>query len=248
MITHRVVGEIAFRRWGQLGPDALGPFLLGNVLVDLHMFELAERLDTHFAERHARDGRLAFDKSCQTMLANLDSLLARPWDALSRDERAFVAGYLCHLAADEEFKRFDLESMDRLGYQWWRALPYPASVVMTVFNVECQALSPDLEAAATALAAAQVPEVFTHVDHSALLTIWEIARPHALEGGTVQSWLDLFARAGFSEEDVARQRRHHAEHWDEAHAFTREFFGGVEVRVEAMVARTLGVLPQLWKD
>ena len=250
MITHRVVGEFVLARSGYLSPAHLGPFLLGNVLVDLHMVEpikLAERVDTHFCEHMVRDGPLAFDQSAANMLANLGSLLARPWAALSEGEQAFVAGYLCHLAADEEFEQFGIEKMDRLGYLWWRELPYSGLVVLAVYNVHGWALLPDPQAASAAMASTQVPDVFAHVDHDALLAMWELVRPHALDGGTVESFVDLLTRAGFSQRDVARQRRQLAEHWDEAVAFTREFFGGVEARIEAMVARALLTLSALWE-
>ena len=246
IVTHRVVGELVLARLDRLSPAHLGPFLLGNVLVDLHLVERAERVDTHFCEHLARDGPLAFDKSAANMLANLGSLLVRPWAELSEAEHAFVAGYLCHLAADEEFRRFSLEEMDRLGHLWSQNLPFSPSVVMTVYNVQGHALSPDPQAMAASLASVRVPDVFTHVDHDALLFMWEIARPHAIDGGSIESFLEFMDRAGIPPEAVARQKRQHAEHWDEAVAFTREFFGSVEVRVEAMVAHAMDVLPRLW--
>ena len=246
MITHRVVGEIVFRRLGCLSPAHLGPFLLGNVLVDLHNWVKAERTDTHFSDGQAKEGPLAFDLSCANMLSKLDTLLVRPWEAQSGEERAFVGGYLCHLAADEEHRQFLIESTDRLGDGWLDLVPY--SVVMTVCNVESLALSPDPQAADEALASAEVPDVFAHVDHAALLDMWENARPHVLDTGTVASFIDLLVRGGRPEEGIERQRQHHAEHWDEAVAFAREFFGGVEVCVEAMVGHALEVLPKLWSQ
>lgn len=244
MLTHRVVGEIVYARLDHQFRPHLGPFLLGNVLADLHRFKMADRADTHFTQDVAKEGPLAFDLSSASMLSRLDTVLARPWEALSSEERAFVGGYLCHLAADEELKRFLSESTDRLGEGWLDQVPY--SVVMTVFNVACQALSPDPQAADEALASAEVPDVFTHVDHAALLAMWEIARPNVLGGGTVESIIGLLVRGGFPEEVIQQQRRHYAEHWDEAIAFARDFFGGVEARVEAMVAHAMDVLPKLW--
>lgn len=51
------------------------------------------------------DGEDAFRKSCTNFLAQLDALLVHPWRELTQEERAFVAGYLCHLTVDEVSKQ-----------------------------------------------------------------------------------------------------------------------------------------------
>ena len=64
MLTHRVVGEIVYARLDHQFRPHLGPFLLGNVLADLHRFKMADRATadiglTHLVHRyctyHARE-------------------------------------------------------------------------------------------------------------------------------------------------------------------------------------------------
>jgi hypothetical protein len=133
-ITHLVIGERVFTQLEQLDPVDYGEFLLGCVLVDVHCCSAVDRQITHFAERFDEQGTDAFNKSCSNFLSQLGSLLVHPWNKLTSAERAFVAGYLCHLAADEDWKQFDLHTIHTLGIQWWVDLPVPVSVILTAFN------------------------------------------------------------------------------------------------------------------
>ena len=101
-VTHMVIGEQVFAELPGFDPADYGAFLLGCVLVDVHAFYDVDQRTTHFAERFDERGVDAFNRSCSNFLTQLDSLLVRPWRKLTSAERAFIAGYLCHLAADEE--------------------------------------------------------------------------------------------------------------------------------------------------
>ena len=114
LITHLVVGERVFAQLGRFDPATYGAFLLGCVLVDVHGFSDVDRRRTHFAGRLEEDGEDAFRKSCAGFLDQLDTVLLRPWGELGEGERAFVAGYLCHLAADEDWKWFGWKVMHGL--------------------------------------------------------------------------------------------------------------------------------------
>ena len=113
--THLVIGERVFPQLLQLEPADFGAFLLGCVMVDVHAFSSIDRRTTHFADRFDKHGAYAFDRSCTNFVDQLDDLLVRSWDELTCTEQAFVAGNLCHLAADENWKQFVWDVLHDLG-------------------------------------------------------------------------------------------------------------------------------------
>ena len=143
LITHLVIGERVFLQQQRFDLADYGPFLLGCILVDVHfcgphlcdthlcdthLCGTIDRRRTHFAERLVKDSANGFNRSCANFLECLDGLLVRPWGKLTSAERAFVAGYLCHLAADEDWKQFDWDVLQTLGMRWWIELPVPVDV------------------------------------------------------------------------------------------------------------------------
>lgn len=104
----RTFGERIFERllsdW--LAPMDYGVFLRGCVLPDVNSFSDIDRRKTHFVGRLEQDGTSAFCKSCENFIKQFDNLLVRPWSDLDAAQRAFVLGYLCHLAADEPWKEW----------------------------------------------------------------------------------------------------------------------------------------------
>ena len=252
-ITHLVVGERVFAQWPRLDPAVYGEFLLGCVLVDVHAFGPIERRATHFAERLQGDGPFAFDKSCANFMGQLDSLLVRPWRKLTPAEQAFVAGYLCHLAADQEWKGFDWYLLHSLGVFWWgnlsppgvKLMPAPAGVVLTVFEVLSAELYVDLPAVKSALSDVSVPNVLTHIPHGTLQAMWDVAKAHALDGSTLESFLNMLERMGLDSAEVQAARLEHEKYWDDAVETIHNCFGGVPQRVGAMVQQSLVNMPLL---
>lgn len=102
LTTHLIIGERVFGKLPQFEEADCGTFLLGCVVPDVHFFGDVDRRTTHFAERLHAEGAYAFYVSCANFLSQLDDLLNLPWDRLTTAEQAFVAGHLCHLAADED--------------------------------------------------------------------------------------------------------------------------------------------------
>jgi hypothetical protein len=245
LITHLVVGERVYQRLGWFGPGDYGPFLLGCVLVDVHLCCRIRRRETHFAERLDRDGPHAVHKSCANFIGRLDQLLARPWEALARGERAFISGYLCHLAADEEWKRFDVETLQRLGFRWWRELAVPGDVILTPFDVLSSALYRDHAAVTSALDGASVPDVLTHIPHRFLEGLWSRVKAHAMDGRTVSSYLQMQRGLGKTEGEVRAAEQEHAVYFDQAVELVGSFFGGAPSRIDAMVGRSLEAAPRL---
>ena len=247
LTTHLVIGERVFAQLSQLDPVDYGGFLLGNVLVDVHVFGDVERRTTHFAERLAGDGPLAFHRSCANFLSQLDGLLARPWDALTSAERAFVAGYLCHLAADEDWKQFDWDTLHTQGIYLWTDLPVPGDVILTAFDVLSSELYVDFPSVASALRDVAVPDLWTHVPYGIFQAMWETFQAHFLDHSTLESYFETERRLGKTGAEVEELRHQHEVYWEDAVQLIQTTFGGIQSRVQAMVQHSLKTMPRLWR-
>jgi len=244
-ITHLVIGERVFAQLQQSDPAYYGAFLLGCVLVDVHRCGAIDRRTTHFAERGVENSVDAFNGSCSNFLTQLDSLLVRPWSKLTSAERAFVAGYLCHLAADEEWQRFDVHTIHTLGIQWWLDLPVPPGVVFSAFDTLSSELYNDPLVISQVLDEVSVPNVLTHIPYSALQAWWDVIKPRAMDGSSIESRFEELRRLGKTDAEIQVARHEHEVYWENAVALVQSFFGGVRPRVHAMVRRSLETVPLL---
>ncbi len=244
LTTHLVVAEQVFPHLEQFGPSEYGAFLTGNLVVDVNSFTSVSRRTTHFVGRIDEDGDAAFTKSCAKFFAQRERLLQRPWNRLMPKERAFVTGYLCHLAADEPWKALGARLQQSLGLNSLQDLPVPPAVVLTAFSVLSHALFADFAAVIAALSTAFLPDVFTHVAHADFLRMWDIVRLPLLKGDSPESFFEMLARSGKDAAELQRVREQHTCHWDAAVALVEQV-GGVEVFVAEAVARALEVLPAL---
>ena len=249
LITHVVVGERTcsqLRRFDS-DPAVYGAFLLGSVLVDANGFSDLDRRQTHFVGRLEDDGQSAFTQSCTNFLCQQDRVLQRPWAALNRIDQAFVAGYLCHLAADEIWKEMGWKMLQALGLKSLKEMPVPGVVLLTVYDVLSHQVCADWSAVECALNSAAIPEVMTHVPYSVFQRVWEMIKPHVLAGGAAEAYFDLLDRMGTPAAEIREIRRQHEVCWDEAVAFIDDM-GGIELYLTAAVERAVYVLPQPWTN
>ncbi|MEJ5309236.1 MAG: hypothetical protein WHX52_05660 [Anaerolineae bacterium] len=244
LTTHLVVAERVFPHLEQFDSAEYGAFLTGNLVVDVNGFTAVSRRTTHFVGRLEEDGDAAFTKSCVKFLDQRERLLLRPWANLTPEERAFVAGYLCHLAADEPWKAMGARLQQSLGLESLQDMPVPPAVILTAFSVLSHALFVDFAAVAAALNTALLPDVFTHVAYADFLRMWDIVRLPLLKGDSPESFFEMLARSGRDAAEVQKVREQHARHWDAAVALIEQV-GGVEVFVAEAVERALEVLPAL---
>lgn len=244
---HLVTGERVFPQIQELQstPSAYGAFLLGCVLVDVNLFSDLDYRQTHFAGGMYGEGENAFDKSCSNFLSQLDTLLLRPWSELSGREQAFVAGWLCHLAADESWKEFCWRVVRKLGITSWSDLPVQVDVLMTAYHVLSAELFVDHPAIVSALMGASIPNVLPHVPPDALARTWAIVGPHDLYGRTPESYLEMLERMGRGDAEVQATREEHHRYWEDAMAFIREQ-DDIESLVASAVERSKAIVPQLW--
>jgi hypothetical protein len=244
-VTHLVVGERVFARLQQFGEQEYGAFLLGCVLVDLHAFSDIDRRTTHFVGRLEEDGVEAFTKSCANFLSQLDDVLRRPWGKLVSTERAFVAGYLCHLAVDEDWKRFGWDILRAAGLKSLADYPVPGEVFLTAFDVLSSELYVDFPAIALVLETASIPDVLAHVPYDTLQTMWAITKEYVMDGKTAESYFELLERAGKTDAEVQAVRDAHDVYLEDAVTAIHDL-GGVEPRIQAAVERSLEMAPRLW--
>jgi hypothetical protein len=246
IVMHTVIGERVYPQIQQLAQtQAYGAFLLGCMLVDVNGFSDLDRRQTHFVGRPHEDGEDAFSKGSITFLSRLDTLLQHRWDSLSPSEQAFVAGYLCHLAADEAWKGVTWRALWAMGITSADQLPIPGGVLLTAYSVLSTEHYCDAAAVAGALQQAMVPDVLTHVPHEALVHMWGIVTPLAGEGHTVASYLAVLERKGRTAAEVADRRQQHEKYMDDAIAFVKEL-SDVEATIQAAADRSLEMVPQLW--
>ena len=224
LITHLVIGEQVSLQVTDLRstPCVYGTFLLGCLLVDVNNYSGVDRSQTHFVGKLQETLENPCQNSCSRFLDQMDRLLQRPWDTLFQSERAFAAGYLCHLAADEAWKQFGRSLWKALGITSPDQLPVPADILLTAFGADSGKLFIDFPTVASALSQSSIPDIFTHVPHAALCSMWSIVQDYVLERGTPDSYFDMLARTGKSPTEVRDLRRQHQAYWTKAVALTVE--------------------------
>ena len=246
IVMHLVIGERVYPQIAELAQaEAYGAFLLGCMLVDVNGFSALDRRETHFVGRPHEDGEDAFCRGSATFLSQLDTLLQRPWNILSNEEQAFVAGYLCHLTADEAWKDIAWHKLWAMGITSAEQFPIPGGVMLTAYSIMSTSHYHDAASVADALRQATVPDVLAHVPHHALVYMWEVVKPHTLNSHTVASYLGMLERKGTPAAEVETRRRQHETYMDEAMRFIREL-ADIEATLRATVDRSVNIVPRLW--
>lgn len=247
---HVVVGEQVFSQTQLLSshPTMYGPFLLGCILVDIHGFRPFSRAHTHFSERLVTDGPLAIEKSCDNFLEQLPSLVARPFPHLTDIDQAFLAGYACHLAVDEEWKLHDWYLIHERGINVWRELEIPGSVLLTAFSALSQEIFYDFPSVAAVLHTVTVPDTLTHIPYTELVAMWHLVREHILdEKSGVESFLRMRQAQGVPPDTLAIIRREHEQYWSKAVEAVYTYLGHPQERLPSMTRRAIDVMPRLFQ-
>ncbi|MBS3784550.1 MAG: zinc dependent phospholipase C family protein [Anaerolineae bacterium] len=249
LIAHLVIGERVAATLGHLrsSPTVYAAFLLGCVLVDANRYADLERHQTHLVKLSNGEGGGATTGSCATFLKRRDSLLLRRWSTLTEPEQAFVAGYLCHLAADEAWLEVSRGLLEELGLETWKDLPVPAEVMVVTFNALSQDLLDDFSAVASALEGAVIPGILRHVSQHTFQRMWDVARGYVLAGGGLDSYLGLLEAQGRPDTDVETVRQQVDRYGGEATALVQAA-GGMERFIQPAVERAVHVIPQLWHE
>lgn len=90
MVTHCLVGEKVFPFLPKLDPVGYGSFLLGCMLVDIHILYPAYRSVTHFYQGNPVEKGYQ-DRSCENFISRLDTILVRPLGSLDPFRTGFCS-------------------------------------------------------------------------------------------------------------------------------------------------------------
>ena len=244
-INHLVVGEIVWKKlYSDWPAEIQGAFLAGCLLVDVHGFNDIDRRCTHFVGRVEEDGEIAFQQSCTNFLHEVDNLMKHPWSRLTPIEKFFVAGYLCHLAVDECWKKLGWQLFQRFGITSWDDFPVAADVNVITFDFLSRGQWIDPPELGAVLENIIIPDVFTHVPVEVFRKQWYVSRDYVAAGGTPEAYFGMLERAGRSSSELAETRQRYEKNWDMGIDFIYEI-GGVIPFIKDAVERTRQVLPQL---
>ena len=225
-IAHLVVAERAYARlWDR--DDRLGEFLYGSIAPDVSAEPNAlARQDTHFVGSYREDGEAIFSRSTATFLARYEAFTVRPPRAWSDAERAFLEGYLCHLAADEVWRSL-LISFWKAHCEHWAEMGE-------------EMLLPLLQAATTEFDRRAVRQlanpgrVLEALRNSARIDLLNFLDPERCEdlkrrvcdylaaGAGLEAFLKLARGAGECEAWLRRRRRQFLEHRDQMEQLLEE--------------------------
>jgi hypothetical protein len=246
--THLVIGERVFPQLQQLKQTqaSYGTFLLGCLVVDTQSFSKVDRRVTHFADRMTADGPYAYDQSCANFLRQLKDLLVRPWVELTDDEQAFAAGYFCHLAVDQNWKEFDVRTLNKSGLFLWADEPVHGSLKAVVFDILSKELYLDHPGVIFALEQVTIPEIFRHVSLVDFQRVRDVAEPY-IQNTNLKSSFELLKRASVPDGVMEELERSSEVNWDRTVDFINTYFGGVEARMQAMLAESQARLPDFWQ-
>ncbi|HPH98460.1 MAG TPA: hypothetical protein PKW33_20665 [Anaerolineaceae bacterium] len=215
------------------------------MLVDVHAFNPIDRRVTHFVGRVEEDGESAYLQSCVYFLNHLDMLLCAPWKELKPSGRSFAAGYLCHLAVDECWKKQGALLFKKLGIQSWTDFPVPGDVGLTAFDFLSKDELMDAIALDTLLAQITIPDVFTHVPGKMFVRQWEIIRNYVFMRGNPEAHFQMLELAGWSKQDIAFTRQKYHIFWEKSLTFMEQFVG-VEPFLKEGIERSQQVMPRLF--
>ncbi|MFH2046374.1 MAG: zinc dependent phospholipase C family protein [Pseudomonadota bacterium] len=249
LITHLLVGKHVFQHIHNIEHSAknYSAFLLGCLLVDVNRFSIIDKSQTHFVKRKKENSKKYSSYSCENFLSQLDKELLRPWETLSKEEQVFIAGYLCHLAADEIWKEFGWQQVRTLKMSALPEFPVTGTVMLTAYDMLCKKEFTDFDSVTQALNQVSIPDVLVNISHDSLLKMWEIIRSHIIYGSTPDSYIQLLALSGETEAELEKTRKEHDLYWEIAITIIREA-GGVNKYIQTAIKRAVDVLPLLFQS
>jgi hypothetical protein len=195
-LTHLVVGERVFAAedGGDPAAEGYGLFLFGCLAPDVD--KLCDGLDqgvTHFVAK-GEEPDWMWQRSRRFLNHQVDFLRA-PFHELEMEERAFVRGYLCHVATDEITGRLAQRLRSQLAAT---GTPLPdVNALLTVMDPRCWALAVDPGELVAALATTSIPaDSFPFLSGRCLSALHEIVLPQVQQGGGPIPYLSMVRRQG----------------------------------------------------
>jgi hypothetical protein len=193
-LTHLAVGE---RVWAALdgqrpAPDHFGTFLFGCLAPDVDKFcHGLEQGTTHFMAKD-EDGTYVWQRS-QRFLEGQDDFLRAPFQVLEAAEKAFVIGYLCHIATDEITAR-SAQSIRSQNSGSDVPLPH-VDAILTAMDPRFWAMTRDPDGLVEALERASIPDrAFVFTERDCLRAMYQVVVPQVVEGGGLVPFMHMVRR------------------------------------------------------
>jgi hypothetical protein len=240
-ITHAVVGEYVLRNQSPKIPvDCEGAFYGGCILIDVHAFNDIDRKITHFVGTIDEDGEKAFQQSCNHFVNNYWKLLSHPWNGMDLRDKYFVYGYLCHLAADECWRRWGMEMYEHLGLHSWSDFPFIGDLGLAAFDYLSNPLFMDKSEVVEATKNLNIPDIFKHIPLAFLEKQWFICKDYLSSSGSIEPYLEALERSGKAKKEITIIKTKFIEHWEEAIDFYEKNLGA-EPFVQNSLERSMEV-------
>ncbi len=205
--THLVIAERLFPTLATLPAQIYGDFLFGCLAPDVDKFvDGMDQVITHFVPKDRSDRHL--EARSAYFVEQQSALLRVPYARLPDRERAFVLGYLCHLASDEGWSRHMLAYRDQVTA--------PLRALLTALDEIAQRELVDLDGDLAALAAAEATDVLTFVSAANLQRMKDSVLPFLQAGGGSEAFLEMARRSGVPEERLLKLRRELTSSLDQA--------------------------------
>jgi hypothetical protein len=201
-LTHLVIGEQVWRALdlatpptdGRRGPgaDDYGTFLFGCLAPDVDKFCAGlDQATTHFLPKD--EGYAYAWRRSKHFLDHQAELLRARFHALSVEERAFVLGYLCHVATDEISARW-AETQEADMRASGARLP-DVDAMLTAIDPRFWTLAADPKGIIGALSMAAIPRAtLPFVPAACLRAMHQIILPQVREGGGLEPYLRMVRR------------------------------------------------------
>jgi hypothetical protein len=193
-LTHLVVGERVWRARDGRWPDrkGFGTFLFGCLAPDVDKFcDGLEQATTHFVAKD-EDSCWVWQRS-QHFLKHQADILRAPFHALESDEKAFVLGYICHVATDEIMGRLGLALRSQLA-RTGTPLPH-IDGLLTAMDPRFWVLARDSEGLIAALMSATIPGgTFRFLPLDCLVAMHHIVWPQVRDGGGLIAYTNMVRR------------------------------------------------------
>jgi hypothetical protein len=244
-ITHAVVGEYVRRKlFPLLSIENRGSFYGGCILIDVHAFNNIDRRITHFVETIEEDGQNTYLQSCNKFIKDYKELISSPWDKIGSYEKYFMAGYLCHLAADETWRKWGLQIYKELGLNSWSEFPVLGDYGLATFDFLSNQLFSNKKEFIKEIDGLEIPNILNHIPYQYFQKQWYICEDYVYSDGSIKPYIEALVRAGKTEREIENIRTTCIDNWERAINFYMKI-GGVKNYIQNSMIRSIEVLNKL---
>jgi hypothetical protein len=193
-LTHLAIGERVWSRLGEGSPplETYGTFLFGCLAPDVD--KVCPGLEQHTTHFVGKEESLTYMwQRTEQFLKHQTKFLRAPFQTLKRPERAFVMGYVCHVATDESTARIALALANK-AIASGRPLP-SVDAMLTAMDPRYWGMARAPERIIAALESAHIPsDTLTFAPGECLHAMYQIILPQVKHGGGLESYLGMLRR------------------------------------------------------